>query len=380
MPSVAVVALGVCALAALALANGKYGSDDDDYLPKNLIPVWNCSSDFPPAPPSDNVRKLRPGNIKVVMALGDSISAGFAMHAGHILDVFTLLEYRGDVFSIGGNEGNYTMPNFLKNYAPGLVGMSIGNSLPLDYLKIFNHVIQPFDPKVTHLNGAQSGAVVSDCPAQVSYIVDQLKTTYALEVDFELDWKVMTIFIGANNLCGACQNDTDSQPAVYLSELDAVLSQINATLPRTFVNVMLMFNISQVWTLHETSDYCKLMWDTAMSSECGCLTDNSTPEDRLAMDVAGMAYNQGIIELANKWNSYNYSGFYVAVQPFLQDTIVNQIGYVSKLDCFHPSPIADSAFAIGLWNSMMLPWDQKPRSLDPAHIDFVCPTFDTYLQ
>ncbi len=94
------------------------------------------------------------------------------MHGGHILDVFTLLEYRGDVFSIGGNEGNYTMPNFLKMYAPDLVGqmmcslrcvmlagMSIGNSLPLDYLKIFNHVLQPFDAKVTHLNAAQSGAV-----------------------------------------------------------------------------------------------------------------------------------------------------------------------------------------------------------------------------
>ena len=73
--------------------------------------------------------------------------------------------------------------------------------------------------QVTHLNAAQSGAVVSDCPpmvaqlvvyllsflrrislftwlilchmhTQVDYIVKQLHTTYAFEVDFDLDWKV----------------------------------------------------------------------------------------------------------------------------------------------------------------------------------------------
>jgi hypothetical protein len=59
------------------------------------VPLWNCPV-LPPAPPATNATQLRPGNIKVVrsltlargsvltcdmqvMALGDSISAGFAM-------------------------------------------------------------------------------------------------------------------------------------------------------------------------------------------------------------------------------------------------------------------------------------------------------------
>lgn len=367
-------------LATTALANGKYGTDDDDYLPKNPVPVWNCTAPAAKPLPSNNVRRLKPGNIKVVMALGDSISAGFAMHAGHALDVFTFLEYRGDVFSIGGNNGNYTFPNFLQTYAPDIVGASIGNSLPLDYLKIFNHAIQPFDPRVTHLNAAQSGAVVSDCPAQVSYIEQQLKTTYALQVDYELDWKVMTIFIGANNLCSACRNSSSSNPDNYINELDAVLAQINSTIPRTFVNVMLLFNISQVWNIHQQTDYCKFMWEFVVTTECGCLTDHSTPQDRETMDLYTIQYNERITALAEKWNSYNYDGFYVAVQPFLQNQIVDSVNYVSKLDCFHPSPIANAAFAIGLWNSMMLPADQKPHAVDPDNLYFICPDDNTFLQ
>lgn len=36
---------------------------------------------------------------------------------------------------------------------------------------------------------------------QVSYITNQLKTTYANKVDMKTSWKMMTILIGANNIC-----------------------------------------------------------------------------------------------------------------------------------------------------------------------------------
>jgi len=49
------------------------------------------------------------------MALGDSISAGFAMKAGRVYDLLDLVEFRGSVFSVGGDEGAYTIANFLKS-------------------------------------------------------------------------------------------------------------------------------------------------------------------------------------------------------------------------------------------------------------------------
>lgn len=52
------------------------------------------------------------------------------------------------------------------------------------------------------LDAGVSMAKVEDCPSQVEYLVNTLKTTYAGKVDFQTDWKLLTLFIGANNICG----------------------------------------------------------------------------------------------------------------------------------------------------------------------------------
>ena len=55
-----------------------------------------------PSPPS-SVHRLRPADIQVVAALGDSITAGVGARANSVLDIFT--EYRGVSFSSGGQVG-----------------------------------------------------------------------------------------------------------------------------------------------------------------------------------------------------------------------------------------------------------------------------------
>jgi hypothetical protein len=56
---------------------------------------------LPQQPAATNVRSLRPQDIEVVMAVGDSMTAGFAMLADRAYDIWelyhSLLEYRGDV-------------------------------------------------------------------------------------------------------------------------------------------------------------------------------------------------------------------------------------------------------------------------------------------
>lgn len=42
------------------------------------LPPFNCPA-LSPSPPAKDVRHLRPTDIKVMMALGDSITAGFGM-------------------------------------------------------------------------------------------------------------------------------------------------------------------------------------------------------------------------------------------------------------------------------------------------------------
>lgn len=39
----------------------------------------------------------------------------------------------------------------------------------------------------------------------ISYLTNALKTGYAKQVNFEEDWKLLTILIGANNICEGCK-------------------------------------------------------------------------------------------------------------------------------------------------------------------------------
>ena len=93
-----------------------------------------------------------------------SITAGFAMKAHPVYDVYdlldSLLEFRGSVYSIGGDAGEVTVPNFLAQYRGGVVpvGASLGTSWPLDAIKWEGHIIQPHVPDIDRLNGAQSQA------------------------------------------------------------------------------------------------------------------------------------------------------------------------------------------------------------------------------
>nr|XP_015195032.1 PREDICTED: phospholipase B1, membrane-associated-like [Lepisosteus oculatus] len=71
--------------------------------------------------------RLRPGDVKVVAALGDSLSAGFGAKATSILNLRT--EWRGRSWSIGGDESLEkvtTLPNILRKFSSSLYGFSLG--------------------------------------------------------------------------------------------------------------------------------------------------------------------------------------------------------------------------------------------------------------
>ena len=36
------------------------------------------------------------------------------------------------------------------------------------------------------------------------------------------------------------------------------MQQVNNTIPRVFVNIMTIFNLSQVWDIAQQSEYCKV--------------------------------------------------------------------------------------------------------------------------
>ncbi|KJE88650.1 hypothetical protein CAOG_000259 [Capsaspora owczarzaki ATCC 30864] len=350
--------------------------------PVYQIPLWNCTAwAGPPPPPATNVTQLHIQDIKVIMAVGDSIGAGFAMHSGPADEPWALrlIEYRGDTFHMGGNEGQYSLANFLKVYNPDLIGASVGETLPLDAIKWKEGVIEPFVPHITHLNAAQSQAKIENVAKQVDYLIEQLNTTYAKTVNMTHDWKMLNLLIGANNLCGACFNRSYADPDYYEQTLDAIVGQIYQNIPRTVVNLIALFNISQVHTFAMTSEYCRVMWKDIVKTECMCLQGDATDADRLAMDVRTVEFNRRINLVASRWQAKQLLEFNVKVQPFAQNMRIPSLSYLSELDCFHPHAYADAAFAIGLWNNIQTPDAEKESDLNPATIGFQCPTKDTIL-
>ncbi|KAG6930948.1 phospholipase B1, partial [Chelydra serpentina] len=86
-----------------------------DRNPSNTVPV--------------SVHNLRPADIKVIGALGDSLTAGNGAGSkpNDVLDVLT--QYRGLSWSVGGDENITTvttLANILREFNPSLRGYSIG--------------------------------------------------------------------------------------------------------------------------------------------------------------------------------------------------------------------------------------------------------------
>lgn len=316
----------------------------------DVWPNFTCPKLSPP-PPATSVDKLRPGNIAAVMALGDSITAGFA-----IKDL--AIEYRNLVYSAGGQPGAKTLANYLKHYNPNVTGDANGTTVPLD-------------PYGMGLNLAVSGAVIQGVPAQIKKLKNRLSTTY-LHVAGK--WKLLTLLIGANDACDC--HSASHQPAVWEKNLRGVFNELKSSFPKTFVNVVTLFHISGVWANAVRRPKCALIVPTL--KECPCL---QTKADRTKMDNLIDQMNKITVKLAADFQGDN--NFKIVVQPGLDAIEFGGWGehYLSDLDCFHPSLCCHQGISLALWNNMWTPPIKKSHTLHhKSPPPYICPTGDTFLQ
>lgn len=125
-----------------------------------------------------SVHKLRPGDIDIVGALGDSLTAGNGGMATNILHIsieskgqFTIFQWcqikmfvvPGVSYSIGGEKTwreFLTIPNILKEFNPNLYGYSV-----FDGLSTF---------RTTKFNVAELGAMSRDTPYMAKVLVQRM--------------------------------------------------------------------------------------------------------------------------------------------------------------------------------------------------------------
>ncbi|XP_006820484.1 phospholipase B1, membrane-associated-like [Saccoglossus kowalevskii] len=342
------------------------------------FPDGSCTSvisppEFPdlPRPPRDfpcscvnpgtsavSVHALSPFDVKIVGALGDSLTAGSGADAAII--VGSLNDYRGVVYSIGGDEdfsaGVTTLPNILQEYSPSLKGFSLG---------VCNR-----DETASALNVASPGDVSRDMKYQAYRLIDRMKLHP--DVDYELDWKVVTILIGGNDLCSFCDDKELYTAERYQQHLQEALDVLHEGMPRAFINLVSVLQVAELSQLNGT--ICNII-------HCLFCTCVKYGDDQNELVELTKEYQRVTHELIDSGRYETSDDFTVVVQPFLEETTLplDENGdpdksYFAK-DCFHFSEKGHATAAVNLWNNMFEPVGLKSRVFNPE-ADVYCPTQD----
>jgi phospholipase B1 len=345
-----------------------------------------CPKLAPRASPPKSVHDLRVDDIKVIAAIGDSITAGFGADGlddpNRPIQLSTLEENRGKAWSLGGDRGAATLGNYLKTFSPNLVGQSVGDRLANI---CYGLICPPFQyrPSIDRFNAARSGSLVVNLKKQVEWVRRQMQRSR--EVDYQNDYKLMTMFIGSNDACIGCLpiiGQTVLSPDQFEENIREVLEEIR-TIPRIVVSLYQQFNVSEVFDLTNPDPYCRRLRNLGLSLECACAFQDSAigEKTRDIMDNLVTEYNARLLKVVRDYEKRASDGFKVILDPLFSGVSLKTwtMDYISNVDCFHPSVKAHELMATGAWNNLVLPFDQKKRFVTPD-LQVSCPTSDSRIQ
>ncbi|XP_063975285.1 phospholipase B1, membrane-associated-like isoform X2 [Diachasmimorpha longicaudata] len=312
-----------------------------------------------------SVHRLRPGDIDVIAAMGDSLTAGFGLYANNIFDLF--IENRGSS-AFGGGQGTWrdtlTLPNILKEFNGNLFGFATRDA--------WSH-----HPE-SQFNVAESTSMSRDMPYMAKSLISRMRSDP--RVDMTNHWKLVSIFIGANDIC----SDICYNPSAWASldnhkaDMLTTLRLLKDNLPRTLVSIVPVPDIKTLVEMKGRSKLCRITTDI----ECSC-----------GFGLRFRHRRQEFFEINRRWidldeaigtyPEFQTKDFAVVVQPITGNAQFptlpdgrTDFRYLSA-DCFHLSQIANARTAFSIWRDLLEPVDQKTRSwdeLDPDLGNFPCPT------
>ncbi|XP_055958926.1 phospholipase B1, membrane-associated isoform X2 [Patella vulgata] len=346
-------------IATRANIQNSFKKNLDEFGGENVGAVFPCTpiakSDTVPT----SVHQLRPGDIKIVAALGDSLTAGMGITAKNIFSVLT--EDRGLVFSIGGDgtfEEYVTLPNILKRYNPNITGYSIKTG--------------GIESANSRFNLAESGNVFSDLTDEATMLITRIQAD--INIDINNDWKLITILIGDNDLCKYCNND-GHEAERYKAMLEKTLRLLQANLPRTIVNLVEVLNVEIAKDLNKG-----LACSIVHYALCPCAAFPKTAQDEADLRNLTNIYQQVVKGIATSGQFDTKDDFTVVDQPFFRNTYLPvkdgtdepDFSFFSP-DCFHLSEKGHSTAATALWNNMFQPVGKKDLNWKTGN-SITCPT------
>ncbi|CAB3361943.1 Hypothetical predicted protein [Cloeon dipterum] len=334
----------------------------------NNVPFpCNDPSKYRSAKKPTSVHQLMPGDIDVIAALGDSLTAGFGASASTQLQV--PIENRGLVWSIGG-DGSWrsvlTLPNILRQFNPELVGFSTGDGPAHAYSAGFNV--------------AEGGATSDDLAFMAKVLVKRIKSHP--KVNFQEDWKLVTLLIGNNDIClEMCYSEQPLEMAArFKKNLINALDYLRNNMPRTLVNFVALGRIDLLLTQMKLPLSCY----APHRIFCPCLFGPRYDRSKnLYSDIVHAMTNVSL-EVANDGRYDGLDTFAVVSQPFttrlIFPTRINNFGEnmtdISLLspDCFHLSQSGYARAANALWNNMLEPVGEKSMDWADVLTKFNCPS------
>ncbi|XP_043554398.1 phospholipase B1, membrane-associated isoform X2 [Chiloscyllium plagiosum] len=313
-----------------------------------------------------SVHTLKPADIKIVAALGDSLTTALGANATNVLQL--PIEYRHVSWSIGGY-GTFsaviTLPNILKLFNPNITGYSKRKTV---------HQIPP-TLQQTGFNFAVTGANTYQLPKQARHLVDTMKTFP--DINFTQDWKLVTVFIGVNDLCDYCKDKDLFSPYSFIYNVTEALDILSDEMPRTIVNLVQLLPIEGLRLVNDGSFGCLLQ-----RKFCPCLV-NPMPDSAELRELRRInkVFQTKLEELVASGRFDQKEDFTVILQPFLKSVTppLNLAGEVDysffSPDCFHFTIKGHKEMAKALWNNMFQPEGEKVEIYSISKpVQLICPT------
>ncbi|KZV88552.1 hypothetical protein EXIGLDRAFT_772595 [Exidia glandulosa HHB12029] len=304
-----------------------------------------------------SVHDLRPDDFDVVMAIGDSITAG-AFAKGIQSDVLqSFNEWRGVSYAGGGDPGATTIPNLIKYYRSSVVGASTG----YHGVELCFGILCPLGPfgwnaPVDNFNAAQTGALASNLLHEVrDYLVPQVKDAGIPNSAF----KYLNFQIGSNDICQMCAGAlTPTAADSFEDDVRSALEYVRKNIPNVLVNVIGVIPVAQIYPLTLDQPYCQKLLPGLphLNIECSCAllggaVGNAT---RTLMNSLTDQYNERLQKIVKDYQRAGYKSFAATWQPPNIPLSSYPIEALSDVDCFHPSQATHARIAAAVWNRLTL--------------------------
>ncbi|XP_057679237.1 phospholipase B1, membrane-associated isoform X2 [Corythoichthys intestinalis] len=354
-------------------------------------PAFQCPDMSPSLSTPSSVEFVKAGDIKVVAALGDSLTTAIGANATTVLGI--PIEFRHVSWSIGGF-GSYedviTLPNIIKLFNPRVLGAAQGKTIH----GMEAHLGQ------TGLNLAVTGQNTFNLPGQTRHLIDTLRSyevkRYSFSkvmgqnkfiflnlcidkgLNFEKDWKLLTILMGMNDICDYCKDKALFSADNFMHYMAVSLEMLMNEVPRMIVNVVQILPMQTLREVQKPTPGCLLQ-----RSFCSCLIEPVSRSAELRELVEINLEFQRKLESLLLTDRFFRDDFAVVLQPFLKQADPPRLpsGKIDMSffthDCFHFTIKGHEELAKGLWNNMFQPEGRKTvvsSFSDP--ITLVCPPTD----